>query len=139
MKILDTNVLSEMMKPTPNGHVIQWIDNQHTHQLYISSITRAEIELGIALLPSGKRKEYLRFASQKMFAEFSDKCLPFDEKAAIQYGSLVANRTKLGKPISVEDGQIAAIALAHNATLITRNVSDFQEINNLNSFNPWPK
>ncbi len=137
MILLDTNVLSELMKPIPNADVVAWLDEQPESTLFVCAITRAEIELGIALLPDGKRKHDISAASRKMFGEFHGRLLVFGEMSAIQYGPLVANRTKQGYPISVEDAQIASIALAHGLQLATRNVKDFRDIPMLAVINPW--
>jgi hypothetical protein len=125
------------MKADPEPRVIAWVDEQPTATLFISAVTRAEIELGIALLPDGQRKQNIEDAAQRMFAAFSGRLLVFGELAAIQYGQLVAQRTKSGRPITVEDAQIAAIALAHGLRLVTRNVRDFRDIPNLSLTDPW--
>ncbi len=137
MILLDTNVLSELMRPMPNKRVIKWLDNQFAVNLFISAVTKAEIELGIFLLPDGKRKKNLAVVAKEMFSDFSGRCLPFDEIAATWYADLVAWRTKKGRPISVEDARIASIAIANGLALATRNVNDFEEILKLNTLNPW--
>jgi toxin FitB len=138
MYLLDTNVLSELMRPAPSGSVLDWVNSQPAHSLFTSAITRAEIELGIALLPSGKRRTHLATQAWSMFEEdFEGKCLPFDAPSASLYASLVAARSKKGLPISVEDAQIAAISLAREKTLITRNTADFENIPGLRLINPW--
>jgi len=137
MIILNTNVLSELMKASVSHSVIRWLDQQASSNLFICAITRAEIELGICLLPNGKKKSGLINAAQYMFDEFAGRCLPFDERSAIEYAGLVALRQKSGHPISVEDAQIAAIALANGMQLATRNANDFRFINKLNVINPW--
>lgn len=137
MILLDTNVLSELMRSAPEKNVLEWIDSQPASELYISAITKAEIELGIALLPDGKQKNRLSTAAGLMFAEFPDRCLAFDSTAASKYAVVVANRTQIGRPISVEDAQIAAIALTRPMTLATRNTSDFELIEGLQLINPW--
>ncbi len=137
MILLDTNVLSELMKPAPETSVVRWVDEQLVETVYISAITRAEIELGIALLPDGQRKQQIADAAQQMFAQFAGRCLVFGETAAIQYGQLVAARTRNGRPITVEDAQIAAIALAGGLRLATRNEKDFADIPGLMVVNPW--
>jgi len=137
MILLDTNVLSELMAAKPDRRVIRWLDARLAMNLFICAVTRAEIELGIFLLPDGKRKNKLTAAANGMFSDFSGRCLPFDEDAATRYADLVARRTKKGRPISVEDGQIAAIAIANGLILTTRNVKDFEEIPELNVTNPW--
>jgi len=138
MILLDTNVLSELMRLAPNQAVLSWIDEQTATDLFICAITKAEIELGLALLPEGKRKDKLSVAAHEMFGDFSpDRCLSFDETAAAKYGALVASRTKIGRPISVEDAQIAAIALVHGLTMATRNTADFENIDGLEVISPW--
>ena len=128
MHILDTNILSELMRSRPNNNVLDWLDNQYIDDLYISSITIAEIYLGIALLPDGKRKTALTRAANDTLIDFTDKQLDFTPKAALEYADIVASRTRSGKPISVEDAQIAAIARVNNASVVTRNINDFEAI-----------
>ena len=137
MILLDTNVLSELMKLTPDAAVLQWLDSQPASEIYISAITKAEIELGLALLPNGKRKTDLETAAGLMFKEFPHRCLSFDAVAASKYALIVAGRSGIGRPVSVEDAQIAAIALTRNMSLITRNTKDFECIEGLTVFNPW--
>lgn len=137
MILLDTNILSELMKPLPNEAVVAWVDSQPAATLFISAITRAEIELGIALLPEGQRKQTLYAAAQQMFRAFTGRCAAFEETAAGHYGQLVAQRIREGRPITVEDGQIAAIALTQRLKLATRNTRDFAGISNLELLNPW--
>jgi len=108
--LLDTNVLSELMRPSPEPKVLNWLDAQPELNVWICVITVAEIKLGIALLPQGKRKDGLVDLAEAMFQEeFFDRCLPFDFLAASKYASIVATRTHQGSPVSVEDAQIAAI------------------------------
>lgn len=138
MILLDTNVLSEFMRPTPAPQVVTWLDAQNVDHVWVSAISRAEIELGIALLPDGQRKLGLQMAASAMFREdFAEHCLPFDESAATAYAGIVALRTRLGRPVSVEDVQIAAIALARGLVLATRNTRDFELIEGLSVVNPW--
>lgn len=137
MILLDTNILSELMRTDGSKRVIAWLDLQATSSLFICAITRAEIELGLCLLPDGKRKDKLKRAALEMFDEFEGRCLSFEENSAIQYAQLVAHRQKSGRPISVEDAQISAIALAHGMKLATRNTRDFTSIEELELVNPW--
>lgn len=138
MILLDTNVLSEFMRPRPSSTVISWLDKQPSGAVYTSAISRAEIELGLRLMPQGQRQQALSQAAMAMFAEeFRGRCLPFDEDAAHHYARIVSVRTQAGRPISVEDAQIAAIALVHQLLLATRNISDFEGIDGLGVVNPW--
>ncbi|KGQ23064.2 type II toxin-antitoxin system VapC family toxin [Thermus filiformis] len=138
MILLDTNVLSEFIRPRPAEQVVAWLDRQSPEEVWVSAISRAEMELGLALMPEGKRKAALVKAVRAMFEEdFAGRCLPFDEVAALQYGRIVASRQREGRPISVEDAQIAAIALAHRMALATRNLADFAGIQGLSLINPW--
>lgn len=138
MYLLDTNVLSELMRAAPSPALLAWMDAQAGQELFICAITRGEIELGITLLPQGKRRTALAVQAQAMFDEdFAGRCLPFDERCAPIYADLVASRTRQGLPISVEDAQIAAISLANQKNLATRNTSDFLKITGLSLTNPW--
>lgn len=136
MIILDTNVISEIMKPSPCAAVRSWIVACTASELYTTSITIAEILYGIERLPSGQRKESLRTTSLEIFHGFEDRILPFDTAAAIAYSSIVDRRDRLGSPIAGFDAQIASICLTHRATLATRNVKDFQNTQ-INVINPW--
>ncbi|GGM93283.1 ribonuclease VapC [Thermus composti] len=138
MVLLDTNVLSEFIRPQPAEQVVAWLDRQNPEEVWVSAISRAEMELGLALMPEGKRKAALVKAVRAMFEEdFAGRCLPFDEVAAVHYGRIVADRQREVRPISVEDAQIAAIALAHGMVLATRNLADFSGIEGLRLVNPW--
>lgn len=139
--LLDTNVLSEIMRPRPDAAVLAWFDaGVPGARFLVSAITHAEILLGIALLAVGKKRAALEAAAQQMFEqEFLHANLPFDEGAAIQYSALVAHRLKQGLPMSTEDAQIASIALHHKLPLATRNVSDFAGIPGLTLINPWDR
>ena len=136
--ILDTNVLSELMRSQPDPLVIEWFARQTSVTFYITAITQSEILLGIALLPAGKRRDALGDAAGKMFREdFFGNCLPFDESCTGLYAAVVANRRRSGFSITTEDAQIAAIALHHKLTLATRNTKDFLHIADLTLDNPW--
>ena len=137
MILLDTNVLSELMKPEPEPVVIQWLDAQLDSQVFLTAVTKAEIELGIALLPNGKRKDMFTELAGTLFDEFQDRILPFDASAASCYANLVAKARKAGRTLSVEDAQIAAITLANRLTLATRNIKDFDFIPDLSLIDPW--
>ncbi|MDB9520076.1 type II toxin-antitoxin system VapC family toxin [Roseofilum reptotaenium CS-1145] len=110
MIVLDTNIISELMRPQGNVEVYQWVSNQPISNLFTTTITQAEVLYGIALLPSGKRKNELSQAAQLMFQEeFPGRILPFDEKAAISFAQIATQRRRMGKPISQADAQIASI------------------------------
>lgn len=136
--ILDTNVLSELMRSQPAPIVVAWFARQTAATFYVTAITQAEILLGIALLPAGKRRDMLSNAADKMFSEeFFGKCLPFDDSCSALYASVVANRRRAGFSMTTEDAQIAAIALNCKLSLATRNTKDFLHIEGLNLSNPW--
>lgn len=126
MIILDTNIVSELMKQAPSKMLLSWIDEQDSADLYVTSITIAEIMYGLHILPSSKRRTQLETAFDMTMREaFAYRILPFDDKAAHQYGELMAKSKAQGQTMSVCDGQIAAIALTYQFTLATRNIKDF--------------
>ena len=136
--ILDTNVLSELMRSQPDPVVMAWFARQAGVTFYTTAITKSEILLGIALLSAGKRREALAEAAWKMFQEdFFGNCLPFDETCSNQYAAVVANRRRSGFSITTEDAQIAAISLSRNLPLATRNTKDFLHIEGVLLHNPW--
>ena len=136
--LLDTNVLSELMREQPAAAVLDWFSQNALVSMQTSAITQAEIMLGIALLPNSKRRTALAVAAEHMFDEdFAGLCLPFDAAAAKNYAVIVAARSRQGHPISTEDAQIAAIALAAGLTVVTRNTKDFDNIDGLPWVNPW--
>lgn len=138
MILLDTNVVSELMRAAPAPRVLQWLDAQPAADIWISAVTAGEIRLGIALLPDGQRKGRLAALAEAMFEEdFSDRCLPFDLAAAADCAGIVATRSRQGRPVSVEDAQIAAIARSSGLTLATRNTKNFMGIDGLHVVNPW--
>jgi predicted nucleic acid-binding protein len=138
MILLDTNVVSEAMRPAPDPRVIAWLDSLPASDVWISSVTVAEIHLWLALLPKGKRRKVLFEMAEQMFQEdFSGRCLPFDFEAAKDYALIVSERHRLGRPVSVEDAQIAAIARTGGLTIATRNIKDFVSIPGLETVNPW--
>ncbi|MEO8400816.1 MAG: type II toxin-antitoxin system VapC family toxin [Gammaproteobacteria bacterium] len=126
MILLDTNVISEMMKTTPSSKVIAWIDEQEITHLFVSTITIAEISYGLSALPEGNRRQLLEHAFNNTIKEaFKHRVISFDEPAAHQYGKMMSSRKKLGRPLNILDGQIAAIALEQRFALATRNTRDF--------------
>lgn len=136
--LLDTNVISELMRPKPDAHVVEWLDHQKDVSVWICSITQAEILMGLALMQEGKRQYSLMHVAVVMFDEdFAKRCLPFDSDAAKHYANIVSERIRQGNPISVEDAQIASIARANGLSIATRNVKDFANIQGLVVLNPW--
>lgn len=137
MILLDTNVLSELMKPTPHERVVRWVASRPVLSLYTTRITQAEILHGIMLLPSGKRRSALEAAAEAMFKEeFEARVLPFGSDAANPYARIAAERHRAGRPISHFDAQIAAIAHSAGAEIATRNVADFDGCG-VTVINPW--
>lgn len=136
--LLDTNVLSELMRPEPSAAVLAWFQRHPQARHCISAVTQAEIMLGLERLPPGQRKDALHGAALAMFeADFADHILPFDTAAAHRYALIVSGRLSIGRPISTEDAQIAATALQHQLPLVTRNTRDFEHIPALQLINPW--
>lgn len=126
MIILDTNIISELMKPIPDKLVINWMDNQKSSHLFITTITIAEISYGLHALPEGKRRNFLINSFDKaIMTAFIGRILTFDELSAHQYGKIMSARKELGQPLGVPDGQIASIASRHGAMIATRNIRDF--------------
>jgi predicted nucleic acid-binding protein len=135
--VLDTNVVSELMKPSPHAGVSGWIAAQPTSSLYTTAITQAEILHGIGLLPSGKRRTALEEAAEAMFEqEFGGRILPFGTDAARPYARIAVQRRRAGRPISQFDAQIAAIALATGAAIATRDVAGYAGCN-VQVIDPW--
>jgi len=137
MIVLDTNVVSELMKAEPGPSVMRWAAGQAPSNLYTTSITQAEILHGIMLLPAGKRRSAFEAAADAMFKEdFSGRILRFDSAAAEPYARIAAVRERTGRPIAQFDAQIAAIALAAEGAVATRNVKDFNQCG-IRLINPW--
>ena len=137
MIILDTNVISELMKTQKSAIVREWVAAQPLMSLFTTTITQAEILYGIALLPGGKRREQLSQTAQLMFSEdFAGRVLAFDQNAAVAFAHIASQRRKNGTPISQPDAQIAAICYTHKATIATRNITDFEGCG-ISIINPW--
>ena len=137
MILLDTNVVSEPTRPAPNPSVITWLGAQITEDVYLSTITEAELRFGVAILPPGRRRDKLASEIENMLREdFERRILSFDSKAARVYSEIAANRRAIGKPISFADCQLAAIARCHGAAIATRNVGDFEDCG-IELINPW--
>lgn len=137
MIVLDTNVLSELMRPAPSRQVARWVEEQPAAALFTTSITQAEILHGILLLPAGRRRDALEAAARAMFAQdFEGRILGFGSEAAPLYARTAVDRRRAGRPISHFDAQICAIVRANNAALATRNTADFEGCE-ISLIDPW--
>ena len=137
MIILDTNVVSELMRPVPSSNVVAWVAGQTTTNLYLSTVSEAELRFGVEILPTGERRNRLLYEVDGMLQEdFEGRILPFDRAAARAYAVIAAARRAAGHPINHADCQIAAIARCRRASVATRDVSDF-EGSGIEVINPW--
>lgn len=136
MILLDTNVISEAMKPAPDTAVRAWLDEQAAETLHLSSVTIAELTFGIGVLPEGRRKDRLTAALDGVMALFGDRILPFDTRAARRYGDLAVRARAAGRGFPTPDGYIAAIAAAHDFAVASRNAAAF-EAAGLAVIDPW--
>lgn len=135
--VLDTNVISELMRAVPEVHVKAWVRNVPPELVYTTSVSVAEVRSGIARLPPGRRRDLLTDAADDVFSAFSERVLPFDLLAASAYAEVVVGREQAGAPIAGFDAQIAAICKVHRAALATRNTNDFLNLG-LELIDPWP-
>jgi len=127
MIVLDTNVVSELLRPTPAPQVEAWLAAQDGARVYFTAVGEAELRHGVALLPAGRRRAALATAIEGMLDDdFRDRILPFDRAAARAYAAIAAERRAAGRPISQFDCQIASIARAHAAAVATRNTGDYE-------------
>ena len=137
MIILDTNVLSALMRSKPDPPVVDWLNLQAAQSMWITSITLFESRLGLALLPAGRRRKALAAAFDRLLEEdLENRVLPFDSPAALQAAVLVAARQEAGRPMDIRDTQIAGIAQVCRATLATRNVRHFEGLS-VPVVSPW--
>ena len=137
MLILDTNVISEILRQEPKEAVVTWFESQPRQQLFTTAVTQAEILYGITLLPKGSRREKLLEVAQLIFEEdLENRILPFGGDAATHYAEIGASRRSSGRPISQFDAMIASIARLHGARIATRNTSDFEDCG-IEMVNPW--
>ncbi len=136
MIVLDTNVVSEAMKPAPNLAVRKWLNDQVAETLYLSSVTLAELLFGIAALPEGRRKKALAETLDGLLKLFNDRLVSFDTPAARHYAGLAATARAAGKGFPTPDGYIAAIAASRGFTVATRDTSPF-EAAGVPVVNPW--
>lgn len=137
MIVLDTNVVSELMRQAPDDSVVSWVDQYPAGDVFITAVTAAELEFGVARLPAGRRKKALMIKVAELLAEdFQDQILPFGVDAAAHYAEIAAQREREGRPISMADAQIAAICRRYNAHLATRNTKDFADTG-VHVLDPW--
>ncbi len=136
MILLDTNVVSEAMKPAPHPPVLAWLNDQAAETLYLSSVTLAEMLFGIAALPDGKRKEKLTDALDGLTALFRDRILPFDVDAARHYASLAVAARTGGRGFPTPDGYIAAIAASRGFIVASRDTAPYKAAD-VTVINPW--
>ena len=137
MIILDTNVLSELMRRVPDPAVLDWLDRQPPMSIWITTITLFECQFGLALMPTGRRRQALETSFAALLAEDLDKrVLAFDTEAAAQAATLAAQRQLAGRPVDIRDTQIAGIAQSRRATLATRNLNHFEGLS-APVVNPW--
>jgi predicted nucleic acid-binding protein len=136
MIVLDTNVLSEMMRERPDAVFGTWMHIQDPVTQFTTAVCEAEILYGLSLLPTGRRRTELAKAAAAVFASLSGRILPFDSAAAVAFAGISASRRRLGRPIGESDAQIAAIARVHGATVATRDVADFADCG-VHVISPW--
>ena len=137
MFILDTNVVSELMRDSPDANVVDWVSGQAALNLYLSTVSEAELRYGVEILPTGARRDRLLDEVEGTLREdFAGRVLPFDSAAAQAYAVIAAARRAAGHPISHADCQIAAIARTVGASVATRNASDFEGCG-IDVINPW--
>ena len=137
MLILDTNVVSELMRPVPDPAIASWVAEHAASSLFLTAVTEAELRFGLAIMPPGKRRDGLATGLERMLGTgFAKRILPFDSSAARAYAGIAAARRRLGRPIAQADCQIAAIARARGMAVATRNVRDFEDVE-IGIFNPW--
>jgi len=136
MIVLDTNVLSALMRQTPDKNVIVWLDKQPRTSIWTTAVTILEIRFGLQVMPLGKRRSLLIREFETVLDKIGYRVAPFDAAAAQQAGDLMASRQKKGRPGDLRDTMIAGIVLAHHATLATRNITHFEDLS-VPVINPW--
>jgi predicted nucleic acid-binding protein len=137
--IVDTNVVAEVMRPSPAPAVVAWFNAQSSASLFLTAITVGEIRYGLRIMPKGQRRQTIERGFDQIIATaFAGRILAFDEHAAAHYGEVMGRRQEIGRPLSVPDGQIAALARLHSFAVATRTVRDFLDcgIELVNPFTP---
>ena len=136
MIILDSNVLSELMRPKPEARVLAWLDRQPQTSIWTTSVTVLEIRFGLQVMPTGRRRALYTQGFEGLLDEIDHRVAPFDAEAAQQASTLMASRKLKGRPRELRDTMIVGIVLARHATLATRNVSRFDDVS-ATLINPW--
>lgn len=136
MIVLDTNVVSEAMRPEPDPCVLRWLNTQAADTLYLSSVTLAELLFGITALPDGAKKHRLVQALDRLLALFPNRVLPFDQEAARRYADMAVAARAAGCPLPAADGYLAATAAAHGFAVATGNIKHFEDTG-VELINPW--
>ena len=137
MIVLDTNVVSELMRQSPDDNVVRWVDRYPASEVFITAVTAAELVYGVARLPEGQRKTTLAaMVSELLTEDLYGQILPFDSGAAEFYARIASAREELGRPISMADAQIAAVCRQYAACLATRNTKDFEDTGVM-VLDPW--
>lgn len=137
MIVLDTNVISELLRPSPEVRVESWLSAQAAEDVFLTSITEAELRFGVGSMADGKRKSGLSSALDKILMDlFQGRILSFGSEAAVAYAEIASNRKDAGRPISQFDCQIAAICRANSAAIATRNIRDFEGCG-MTVIDPW--
>lgn len=139
MIVVDTNVISEVMRSQPSPPILDWLNTQDSSQLFITTVTLAEIGYGLRVLPDGQRRWQLHSRFEQFIAQaFEERVLDFTASAARAYAEILGHRKELGRPMSLPDAQIAGIAHAHGFAVATRNIKDFEDcgLELINPFEP---
>ncbi len=137
MIVLDTNVVSELVRPSPNRSVVEWVDEHDSSELVLTALTAAELRAGVALLPEGRRGDELGMRIESLLVEtFAGYVLAFDVGSSAYYAEVLAVRTRGGRPITTFDAQIAAVCRQYDSVLATRNTTDFTDTG-IQLVNPW--
>jgi len=137
MILLDTNVISEVMSPSPDARVMAWMDSQDPDEIWTCTIVVAEVLSGLDLMPEGRRQARLRELAERMFISlFAGRIFDLDLAAARAYGRVLKIKKSIGRPIDEADGLIGATAFSHGATLATRNIADFEHCG-IPLVDPW--
>jgi len=135
--VLDTNVVSELVRPSPNRSVVEWVDEHDSSELVLTALTAAELRAGVALLPEGRRGDELGMRIESLLVEtFAGYVLAFDVGSSAYYAEVLAVRTRGGRPITTFDAQIAAVCRQYDSVLATRNTTDFTDTG-IQLVNPW--